>query len=202
MQKIKKTSSKKQIKKDYKTKKNKKEELELKDSELEEQLLSKKLSELAERIKQSEAEKKVDLDQFQEFMQSEAIDIAGAPVLEKITAAQERPIFVGGISSSSSNRDNNEKGDPFKYLPNANQEDEKKYISSSSKISLAPETIDFDEIGRTPRTQQFLSSRPSESIEVNSWSPEKYKTPERADLHNVGREEFKKKVKYKFEPTK
>ena len=136
---------------------------------------------------------------------------SSAPVLERITGGQERPIFVGTIpqGGASASEEKEDKGG-FKYVPSQEQANEPKYIESDSRINVQPAHISFERAGReNPLTQnplqmnkEDLSERFSGQRNFESQAFEKKWQPDRFDTRQAGRRnplevDEKKYEKYK-----
>ncbi len=157
-----------------------------KEEEIDEDSKDKEESELEETLE----DVSIDTGKLQEFMTFKA------PVLERVDRAPQIVTLERGVQDAPSTTNNQD--DPFKYIPSP-AEEEKKYISSDSHITLSPERADFSRIGREdPRSKieqgsMFMGERQDQG----STNIEKYTVPERLDIHSAGR---KKPDDRKYEP--
>lgn len=142
-----------------------------------------------------EEELKTGFDDFQFNNISWPSDEGGAsPILERIAEGQPQPVFVGTIPQRRPLGTSDEEGDEFKYVPDSEQDNEAKYITTPSGVNTKPQRLDLSRVGRT----QFNPALPTQNVsraesytpKVESPMPEKTWTAERIDTERAGREEL------------
>ena len=164
------------------------------------------------KIEKLEAENNSDLNNFEfnQFVQPMHLEETKAPVLERIAGFQPGPVFVSQVSETSQaiSGEEKKKSDETQYVPSQKENNDPKYVESSSKPFREPEKIDFAQIGRkqteiVPQVDQetfFRSSEPDSQVE----SPMLEKTWEakQIDTERAGREDPFKREEIKYEKYK
>ena len=170
--------------------------------------------EQGEEVEESELEKDVDDSnlnlqnlEFHQFMQLHEESQEGAPALERIAGSAPRPIFVGGIPRGPASLEE-ERGDSFKYVPGAENNNEPKYVERSEHY-MESQNVDLTRIGKTRDTISQANMETSfqqapELRQFGSESPARERTwaAERIDVARAGRRDPFERPEEKYEKYK
>jgi len=159
----------------------------------------------------SELEDVDDEIEKQEIMRTlQPIRRIAAPALDQIAEMPE--IFSGETGFSENNLEergtrNEDDRDPFKYLPQSeNNENETKYISSSAHITATPEQVDFENVGRQtrelqPQNQEAFFQRSKELNGTSATHVEKYTAAKSINEEEAGRKDPFEREKKDYHPS-
>ncbi|MEK6926181.1 MAG: hypothetical protein AABW50_02795 [Nanoarchaeota archaeon] len=162
------------------------------ESELEEGLLDEGLNEGSQNF-----QFQFDTAKLQDLISNES----KAPVLEQVAIASEfRP-----RRRFSTEEDDEEikRSSGSKYIPEANASEEQRYMGTNASMDVSIQKSDFSEFGRKKFESNFEVSRErfseSHQLGLQSFSREKYETPERLDIDKAGRDNASDREKKKYE---